>query len=71
MNSTTPMRAATMAMINKVLLLDESLLLLVSTAVAVDRRSGQEQDHLDRAADTRAQHHRGCRRATGTSCLWR
>ncbi len=35
MNSTTPMRAATTAMINRVLLLDESLLLLVSTAVAV------------------------------------
>src|SRR6266496_2091865 len=35
MNSTTPTRAAMMAMANKVLLLDESLLLLVSTAVAV------------------------------------
>ncbi len=35
MNSTTPMSAATIAMISRVLLLDESLLLLVSTAVAV------------------------------------
>ena len=35
MKSTTPTRAATIAMISNVLLLDESLLLPVSTAVAV------------------------------------
>ena len=35
MNSTTPTSAAMTAMANRVVLLDESLLLLVSTAVAV------------------------------------
>ena len=62
MKSTTPTSAATTAIAIRVVLPEESLLLCVSTAVAVIARRDEEQDHLDRAADAGAEHHGACRR---------
>ncbi len=71
MKSTTPTSAAMIAMASRVVLLDESLLLLVSTAVAVIAAAVRNRiiwiapptpvlSTMALPAD-----------ATGTSCLWR
>src|SRR6476646_9338298 len=71
MNSTTPMSAATTAMINNVLLLDESLLLPVSTAVAVMAAALRNRIILMAPPTPVLSTMALAVDATATSCLWR